>query len=328
MIGSALPLSKFTRFSTDSIEFVREAMTRAYCNHGIWTSEPHPKLLARHHQVELNAVSLNYLTYGAELTISAKELPDFFLVDFPLSGRASYRVNGRDFVTRAGSACIISAGCGLRASWSADCQIVTLKFRRVALERYLSEALECRITRPLIFEPELDCSSGAGASLRSLVGFFVGELDEADALRHLPMWSRQMERSLAMGLLTAQSHNYAEALQSKCGSVSPGYVRRAQAFIRANLAGGAIDMDQVVAAAGVPERTLFASYKKYVGLSPIAHYRALRLQCARSDLLDPKGNDTVASVACRWGFYHLGHFSRDYTRRFGEKPSDTLKAHC
>jgi transcriptional regulator GlxA family with amidase domain len=152
-------------------------------------------------------------------------------------------------------------------------------------------------------------------------------LDQADALRHLPMWSRQMERSLAMGLLSAQSHNYAEALQSKCGSISPGYVRRAQAFIRANLSGGAIDMEQIAAAAGVPERTLFASYRKYVGLSPIAHYRALRLQGARSDLLNPRENDTVASIACRWGFYHLGHFSRDYTRRFGEKPSETLKAH-
>jgi AraC-like DNA-binding protein len=327
MIGSALPLAKFARFSTDSLEFVRHAMTQAYCNHGISTDKAHRRLAARHHQVELNSVSLNYLTYGAELTILANELPDFFLVDFPLSGHAAYRVSARDFVCDEGRGCIVSAGCGVRAVWSADCQIITLKFRRSALERYLSDALECRITRPLRFEPEVDCSSGAGASLRALVSFLVGELDHADAVRHLPLWARQMERSLAIALLSAQPHNYTAALQAKSHTISPGYVRRAQAFIRANLAGGGIDMRQIAEAAGVPERTLFASYRKYVGLSPIAHYRALRLQAARSDLVNPQENDSVASIACRWGFYHLGHFSRDYVRRFGEKPSATLNAH-
>lgn len=327
MLGSALPLAKFERFSTDSLEFVRHAMTQAYCQHGISADKSVGKLAARHHQVELSAMSLNYLTYGAELTILAGELPDFFLVDFPLSGKAAYRVNAHEFACHDGRGSIVSAGCGVRATWSADCQIITLKFRRGALERYLSDALECRITRPLRFEPELNCASGAGASLRSLVYYLVGELDQADAVRHLPLWSRQMERSIAMALLCAQPHNYSEALQSRCNTVSPGYVKRAQAFIRSNLAGGSIDMRQIAEAAGVPERTLFASYRKYVGLSPIAHFRALRLQAARTDLMSPQEQDTVASIACRWGFYHLGHFSRDYVRRFGEKPSVTLNAH-
>ena len=33
---------------------------------------------------------------------------------------------------------------------------------------------------------------------------------------------------------------------------------------------------------------------------------------------------TVKEVATRWGFSHLGRFSRDYQRRFGEAPSETL----
>jgi len=325
MSAVPLPLTKFARFATDSIDYVRAAMTQAYCNHGITLDERRPHLLARHHQVELNAISFNYLTYGAALTVDANELPDFFLVDFPIAGRAHYRVDAREFTCGEGRGCIVSAGSRLRATWSSDCQIITLKLRRAALERYLGELLECRIARPLHFEPELDCETGAGASLRALVNFLVYEFDHADALRQVPLWSRQMERSVACALLSAQHHNYSDALEARCNSISPGYVRRAQAFIRANLAGGTLDMPQIAAAAGVPERTLFAAYRKYVGLSPIAHYRALRLQCARGDLTDPKDSDTVASIACRWGFYHLGHFSRDYTRHYGEKPSETLK---
>jgi AraC-like DNA-binding protein len=32
----------------------------------------------------------------------------------------------------------------------------------------------------------------------------------------------------------------------------------------------------------------------------------------------------VTAVAFRWGFSHLGHFTTDYKRRFGETPSETL----
>lgn len=324
-MSAALPLSKFVRFATDSVDYVRAAMTQAYCSHGITLDERKPQLLARHHQVELNAISFNYLTYGAALTVHARELPDFFLVDFPIAGCAHYRVDAHEFTCREGKGCIVSAGRGVQATWSPDCQIITLKLRRIALERYLGELLECPVTRPLRFEPELDCKSGAGASLRSLVDHLVYEFDHADAVRQAPLWSRQIERLVACALLSTQRHNYSDALEARYNSISPGYVRRAQAFIRANLAGGTLDMRKIAAAAGVPERTLFAAYRKYVGLSPIAHYRALRLQCARDDLTDPKENDTVASIACRWGFYHLGHFSRDYARRYGEKPSDTLR---
>ena len=181
------------------------------------------------------------------------------------------------------------------------------------------------MTEPLHFEPELDCSSGSGASLRAMVNFLVFELDHEDQMRHAPLWCRQMERTMALGLLSAQPHNYSDALRARGKRVSPGYVRRAEAFIRANLPND-IDVENICAVAGVPERTLFAAYRKYVGMSPIAHYRALRLQAARADLLQPKSGDTVAAIACRWGFYHLGHFSRDYYERFGEKPSETLRA--
>jgi AraC family ethanolamine operon transcriptional activator len=56
----------------------------------------------------------------------------------------------------------------------------------------------------------------------------------------------------------------------------------------------------------------------------MTHHRSLRLQAAREDLLAAGRDDTVASIACKWGFFHLGHFSHDYAARFGEKPSATL----
>jgi transcriptional regulator GlxA family with amidase domain len=39
---------------------------------------------------------------------------------------------------------------------------------------------------------------------------------------------------------------------------------------------------------------------------------------------DPSLN-TVASVAHRWGFAHLGRFATAYRTRFGQSPSETLR---
>ncbi|MBO0983539.1 helix-turn-helix domain-containing protein [Rathayibacter sp. SD072] len=38
----------------------------------------------------------------------------------------------------------------------------------------------------------------------------------------------------------------------------------------------------------------------------------------------PPGTVTVADIAHRWGFAHLGRFSASYAQRFGENPKSTL----
>jgi AraC-like DNA-binding protein len=325
-IGNASPpLARFARFSSDSFEFVRDAMTSAYCDHRIAARDRSPRLAARHHQAELLSASVNYLTYGAPIVVTPPELPDFYLIDFPLSGRAKYRVGNREFECAAGQGCIVSPGFGLRTEWSADCELMTIKFARRPFEQFLADLLGCGLTEQLRFEPELDCSSGAGASLRALVGFLTFELDHSDALRRVPRWCSQMERTIAIGLLSTQRHNYSERVCERGQQVRPRHVRRAEAFIRANLSND-IDVEMIAAAAGVPARTLFAAYRRAIGMAPIAHFRELRLQAAHADLQRATAGESVAVIACRWGFYHLGHFSRDYRERFGQLPSQTLKA--
>ncbi|MFJ9009929.1 helix-turn-helix domain-containing protein [Streptomyces canus] len=38
------------------------------------------------------------------------------------------------------------------------------------------------------------------------------------------------------------------------------------------------------------------------------------------------GTTTVTEVAHVWGFVHLGRFARRYRERYGESPSQTLRA--
>jgi AraC-like DNA-binding protein len=41
---------------------------------------------------------------------------------------------------------------------------------------------------------------------------------------------------------------------------------------------------------------------------------------------EPGDGVSVAALAARWGFTHLGRFAVDYRRRFGTYPSQTLRS--
>ena len=61
------------------------------------------------------------------------------------------------------------------------------------------------------------------------------------------------------------------------------------------------------------------------GVSPMRYLCDARFEKVREALARAQPGDSVTTIAMSWGFSHLGRFSVEYRRRFGESPSDTLK---
>jgi AraC-like DNA-binding protein len=53
------------------------------------------------------------------------------------------------------------------------------------------------------------------------------------------------------------------------------------------------------------------------------YMRNARLGRVREALLRSDAAGTVTEIAMMWGFRHLGRFSVEYKRHFGESPSET-----
>jgi len=77
--------------------------------------------------------------------------------------------------------------------------------------------------------------------------------------------------------------------------------------------------------AHVSERTLEYAFHERFGLSPKSFTLTHRLNNVRKTLTyaDPDIN-RIYEIAGRHGFFHMGQFSSDYKRLFGEQPSATL----
>jgi AraC-like DNA-binding protein len=77
--------------------------------------------------------------------------------------------------------------------------------------------------------------------------------------------------------------------------------------------------------AGLTPRGLQQAFSRHLDTTPSDYLRAVRLDRVREELLEGSTeNVTVAEVAQRWAFAHLGRFSASYVQRFDEYPRETL----
>jgi TolB-like protein/methylphosphotriester-DNA--protein-cysteine methyltransferase len=86
-----------------------------------------------------------------------------------------------------------------------------------------------------------------------------------------------------------------------------------------------VTMADLLRACGVAERTLRKHFRTFLGFSPLGYLRRMRLAALREELLRATERSTITEIAARYGFHHLGRLSAEYARRFGERPSTTLR---
>jgi AraC-like DNA-binding protein/tetratricopeptide (TPR) repeat protein len=85
-----------------------------------------------------------------------------------------------------------------------------------------------------------------------------------------------------------------------------------------------LNLSELAAIGNVSARTLQRQFKKFLGKTPLAILRDIRFDYARWQLLRLSPTASITDIALRCGFSHLGRFSVEYRRRYGEKPSQTL----
>lgn len=106
---------------------------------------------------------------------------------------------------------------------------------------------------------------------------------------------------------------------------TPALLRRATAFIDDN-AHTDISLADIAAASYVSPRALQYMFRKHLDCTPTDYVRKVRLHLAHLDLLAGSWETTsVAEIARRRGFNHIGRFASYYRRPYGRRLRDTLR---
>jgi AraC-like DNA-binding protein len=318
--------SVFSLRSSDLDETRNAIGTHFYANF-LDLLEPSAELAACFDGIRLGPVTLADLRCGADVRMRFGDLGAYH-VDLPISGRMVWRQGSAPALqaTPACAAVFQPVGDTVLDRWEADCRLIAVKIDRAELETRLAMMLDAPVRAPIRLSPGLDISAGPGRIWARLVRLLATEAAKEDGLAYHPLLGGQLRESLVSGLLLATNHKYRERLeQPGPGHAPPRVVRHAmdamhahpeQPFTTAKLAG----------AAAVSERWLQQGFQRHTGMSPMAYLRHVRLTRVHDELRhsDP-GQVTVAEVAYRWGFGHLGRFSASYQVAYGVSPSQTLR---
>lgn len=104
----------------------------------------------------------------------------------------------------------------------------------------------------------------------------------------------------------------------------PQHATRALAHMRRHMQ-DSITLTELAAASGISERALLRQFERFLGVSPMAHLKRMRLNAAHSALQQSDPGTTISDIAGRCGFTHLGRFATEYHKAFGQLPSVTLR---
>ncbi|MEU9077926.1 helix-turn-helix transcriptional regulator [Kitasatospora sp. NPDC048538] len=204
----------------------------------------------------------------------------------------------------------------------------------------VAQALEPRTGRPSTasgrFDPVLDEQDPLVSAWIELVRGF-DEFLASPSSRHSPRGARHREqRNLEQrhleqlptdGLPDARRHSRSGTPTGSGPAVLPPAVRRAKAFCEEHVH-ESVSVADIALAARTSLPNLRQGFRAHLNTTPRAYLRRLRLDHAHRDLLaiaDGRAQGTVTDVACRWGFTHLGRFSAEYRKSFGQPPSETLR---
>jgi AraC-like DNA-binding protein len=320
-----LRLQRHVVLETDDLDRAREHLGGVFAPHRLDRADRAGGLVFRHAHAPFGELSFNMLQYGADVTVRAPELQDFYLVQVTLGGSCQIREAGRragDGVRLApGTICVTNPARAYSKRWSAEGRQLILRVGRRAVEQSVAETFG--EARAPIFDAAPVMLGAETRSLMRLIEAVCRDVEDDAGAFTAPAVRRRLEGSLVALLLGALPHDLRPALARGAGDAAPALVHRAQAFIR-DRAGTPISLAEIAQAAGASPRALQAGFRRFCGTTPTGYLRGVRLDLARRALAAGQGAG-VTDIALASGFGHLGKFAHAYRLRFGETPSTTWR---
>jgi AraC-like DNA-binding protein len=277
---------------------------------------------------QLPLLSIGYLDMGGEAVMRVADIPSYQIA-VPVSGHTVTKwPDGRASTLIApGSATVFQPGTDVELRWSHDCAQLGIKITPTEVQRELESLLGRQVRKPVEFARRLDLTATASHSWLSLIEVLIREAGRDDGLLRHRLAVANLQHLLIEGLLLTQPHNYTTALIDDGRPASEAVVNRAIDLARA-YPESEWTTAKLARATGVSARALQKAFARAGEPPPMTYLRHLRLHRVRAELADAsqmRSPATIATVAGRWGFVHLGRFAQQYRQVFGESPSQTLR---
>jgi AraC-like DNA-binding protein len=258
---------------------------------------------------------------AATLTIAEGGLPDYCLTSVSRGTLGFTDVLAKRAVLDVGTevGLVYRGTPGTKLAAAGDHERIAVWIPAASLHQRLAALLEGPITKELSFDPVFSWESVPAQGLRRLLRLLMEELGSSVPFGLNDLAARSFTDLLLYTLLRAVPHNHAERLSQGCTPAAPAIIRRAEAYIRANVQ-EPIALHEVAQAAGCSVRSLQQGFQRFREMTPLTAIRHARLEAARESLRSGQTYLTVTELALQFGFTNPGRFTQQYKAAFGESP--------
>ena len=274
--------------------------------------------------IQLGPLTVGQMSFAAPVTVVTAEV-DGYHVTLPTVGHLLARQAGHEVAANPDTAAVFRPGKPAYVRHDAPVTELDIKIERAALEAELEALLGRPVHGPIDLPPAMSLRTGPSRSWSHLVHLVRDEVRHPRSLIWHPLIAEQLRHSVLSGLLLCVPHRYSAELMAPTRPGPPRAIRRAIEAIH-DEPERPFSVADLAAIAGMSVRSLQEGFRQHVGSTPMAYLQQERLGRAHEALrrADPH-RVTVASIAHRWGFAHLGRFASAYRSRFGTSPSETLR---
>ena len=316
--AGAKPLDTFPIIRSRNVEEVREAVVGSYGALRLGLPPQAEGFDVRANHWQSRNIGLSYCGYGASVELDFPAA-NFFRQQISLSGSSALMVGRIEKQVTSEESCVVPPETPIEVAFAPGYEQLVLRIEADALFSKLAALIGSIPSRKIVFAR----TTGVGiANIRRLLTFFAGELDSASNV--LSPALVELEQALIVSFLCNNLHNYSALLESRSRPAATWQVRRAEEYIVANW-DQPITIEDLARETSSSARSLFRQFGRSRGQSPMAFLKEVRLRHARDMLERTRLNLSVTETALACGFGNLGHFAKDYFKRFGERPSETLK---
>jgi AraC-like DNA-binding protein len=272
---------------------------------------------------ELDGVGVTRLHYSARTQLQTAPAGDMVITHLM---RGHYTIGrGRDhYLLRPGEVVLAPPDRALEVAFR-DIDALAVRLPRVLLEE-VAQTQTGIGGADLRFDSSRPISAQLGLHWVRTVSYLTSTVLSDPVLMANPLIAGHARHLLASTALAVFPNTGIDARLRPPGKVTSQALRRAMAYVEEN-AERALTVAEMAAAAGVRPRALQLAFRRHHGTTPMQYARSVRLERAHRELrgADPTAGATVATIATRWGFPHLGRFSTDYRAAYGASPSHTLR---
>jgi AraC-like DNA-binding protein len=314
-------------FRTRSPEEAIHLCETAYYPHRLRLLGPSKCFGLTQRVTSVGPMTVGEITYETDVALGFDETRASYHVCVPLEGRLEARHRGQQVTSTPTLASVYRPDADIVVTrWPAGSRHLAVKIDQVAVDSALETLVGRRADFPIAFNAALPLNTSAVQDWVRLLLMVNRQRERPDSLlRHPLVWDPLLE-SLIHGFLLVADHPYRDALDAPAEPARPTAVRDALDIIE-TCPQMPLTIAKLATQCHVSVRTLQEGFRRHLGMSPMAYLRVVRLRRAHRDLRSANpSHSSVASIAHRWGFTHLGRFAAAHKTTFGETPRQALRA--